>query len=54
MEREKDRNNQLPPTHALTGMQPITWVGALIGNRTHHLSVYKMTLQPTVTYWPGM
>ena len=35
------------------GREPIAWVCALTGNRTHDLLVYGMTLQPTEPHQPG-
>ena len=59
-ERLKERNIDMREKHwsvaslnlPQQGIEPTTWVCALIGNQTCHLSVYGSTLQPTEPHQP--
>ena len=53
-EREKHHHDLVVFRDALwTGIEPVTWVCALMGNQTQDLSVYGTRLQPTEPLWPG-
>lgn len=52
-EREKETSMGCLPYSSQPGIEPATWVSALIGNQTHDLLVHRTTLQPIEPHWPG-